>query len=167
MNDEIRARDARSDDTEAIRDLVAAAGLPLEGLGQVDTLLVAELNSTAIGAIALERYGDGERVVFLLRSAVVTPASRGGGIGAALTTAALERVDAEGAPAALLTETADEYFPRFGFVAVERSDLPTELEASPELQGACPHTARALLRAGRHPRLRTVVPPVRTGPRPS
>jgi amino-acid N-acetyltransferase len=48
---------------------------------------------------------------------------------------------------ALLTETADEYFPRFGFTAVERTELPVELEASPELRGgACVTTAGALLR---------------------
>jgi amino-acid N-acetyltransferase len=142
----VRVREAEPVDTVAIRALVRDAGLPLDGLEGAAMVLVAEIDDTAHGAIALERYGDGDRLAFLLRSAVVTPSSRGRGIGTALTAAALQRVDAVAAPVALLTETADEYFSRFGFSVVERADLPTELTASPELRGACPATARAFLR---------------------
>jgi amino-acid N-acetyltransferase len=53
---------------------------------------------------------------------------------------------------ALLTETADGYFERFGFDRVDREQLPSAVSASPELSGACPDTARAYLRTAR-PRL--------------
>jgi hypothetical protein len=56
MSDDIRVRDAKPSYEAAVRDLVAAAGLPLEGLGDVDTLLVAERNATVVGAVALERH---------------------------------------------------------------------------------------------------------------
>jgi amino-acid N-acetyltransferase len=139
-------RDATPADLASVDALIGDAGLPLVGLEAAAVVLVAEIGDTVLGAIALERYGDGDRPVFLLRSAVVAQSSRGQGIGTALTTAALQRADAAGSPVALLTETADEFFPRFGFVLVERTDLPAELEASPELRGACPATARAFLR---------------------
>jgi amino-acid N-acetyltransferase len=145
----VRIREAKSADMAPIGALLRDAGLPLDGLEAASVVLVAEANETVHGAIALERYGDGDRVVFLLRSAVVASESRGGGFGAALTSAALQRVDAEAAPVALLTETAEGYFPRFGFVTVERTELPVELGASPELRGACPATARAFLRPAR------------------
>jgi amino-acid N-acetyltransferase len=54
--------------------------------------------------------------------------------------------DQQQAPVALLTETADGWFPRFGFRPVPREALPAALSASAELRGACPATARALLR---------------------
>jgi amino-acid N-acetyltransferase len=82
----------------------------------------------------------------LLHSAAVEPAWRGRGVGSALTAAALADVDTVGGPVALLTETAAGYFPRFGFTPVERGELPTALAASAELRGACPASARALLR---------------------
>jgi amino-acid N-acetyltransferase len=133
-------------DLVAGHDLVAAAGLPLTGLVDAALVLVAEDAGELIGSIALERHGTGGGTAFLLRSAAVAPAWRGRGVGAALTAAALAHVDAVGAPVALLTETAAGYFPRFGFSAVDRKRLPAALSASAELQGACPASARALLR---------------------
>ncbi|MBV9947898.1 MAG: GNAT family N-acetyltransferase, partial [Myxococcales bacterium] len=41
----------------------------------------------------------------------------------------------------LLTTTADSFFPRFGFQHIAREDVPPELRASRELQGACPASA--------------------------
>jgi amino-acid N-acetyltransferase len=76
----------------------------------------------------------------------VTPAWRGRGVGIALSAAALAHVDAAGSPVALLTETAAGYFPRFGFTPVDRDQLPASLAGSAELRGACPTSARALLR---------------------
>jgi amino-acid N-acetyltransferase len=51
-----------------------------------------------------------------------------------------------GAAVALLTETGANYFPRFGFTAVDRDRVLAALAASVELQGACPASAHALLR---------------------
>jgi amino-acid N-acetyltransferase len=99
-----------------------------------------------MGAVVLEEHGSGPERAFLLRSAVVDPASRGRGIGAALTRAALDLVDGAGAAVGLLTETAADWFPRFGFIPVDRSTLPPALEGSVELRGACPVSAQAMLR---------------------
>ncbi|NYJ05004.1 GNAT family N-acetyltransferase [Petropleomorpha daqingensis] len=142
----VTIRPATQGDLASVRRLIADAALPLDGLDAVAVLLVAESDDAVVGTVALERYVDGAGTVFLLRSAAVTAQHRGWGIGAALTAAALDRVDAERAPVALLTETADGWFPRFGFRPVARDELPEALAASAELRGACPDSARALLR---------------------
>jgi amino-acid N-acetyltransferase len=142
----VTIRPATPEDDPAVRALIAGAGLPLDGLDDAAVLLVADADGTVVGTVALERYPAESGSVFLLRSAAVAPEHRGRGIGAALAAAALERVDAERAPVALLTETADGWFPRFGFRPVPRDELPEALAASAELRGACPDSARALLR---------------------
>lgn len=138
-------REASPADLARVRALVTEAGLPLAGLHTAATVLVADAGGSVVGAVALERHGGGPELAFLLRSAVVDPARRGRGIGAALTRAALAHIDA-GAPVALLTETAADWFRRFGFLPVDRGCLPPALEGSKELCGACPVCAQAMLR---------------------
>jgi amino-acid N-acetyltransferase len=41
----------------------------------------------------------------------------------------------------LLTETAAKFFPRFGFRAVSRADVPESVRASLEFTTACPQGA--------------------------
>jgi len=139
--------EAASADLPAVRALVAAAGLPLDGLADAALVLIATGGGRVVGTVALEAHGAGRDTAFLLRSAAVDPAWRGRGIGAWLTDAALRHIDTIGAPVALLTESAADYFPRFGFVPVDRDRLPSSLAASAELRGACPASAQALLRA--------------------
>lgn len=138
-------RPARADELDDIRALVEAQALDSSGLEQA-SVWVADLDGSLVGAVALERHGEGPTLAFLLRSAAVSPHHRGSGVGQALVTAALAHADEADAPVALLTETADGFFPRFGFSPTEREALPSALQASGQLQGACPATARALLR---------------------
>lgn len=142
----VLVREATPAELATISALVTAAGLPLEGLADAAHVWVADAAGAIVGTVALERHGTGDATAYLLRSAAVDPAWRGRGVGAALTAAALPRVDADLVPVALLTETAATYFPRFGFVAVAREQLPAALGGSAELRGACPVSARALLR---------------------
>jgi amino-acid N-acetyltransferase len=142
----VRVREAAPADLPAVRELVTAAGLPLDGLDGAAHVLVAVDDGRVVGTVALERHDDASGPVFLLRSAAVESACRGRGVGAALVTAALAVVDTARAEVALLTETAADYFPRFGFRPVHRDALPAALTASTELRGACPVSANALLR---------------------
>jgi len=123
----------------------AQSGLPREGLGyQVATTLVARQNGTIVGSAALEVYADGA----LLRSVAVAPEARGSGLGHALTTTAIAMARGFGVPALyLLTTTAERYFPRFGFERIERSAVPSGVQASVEFRSACPETA-AVMRKG-------------------
>jgi amino-acid N-acetyltransferase len=142
-------REATPADLPAVRGLISTAGLPLDGLRDAALVLIAEEGGVAVGTVALERHGSATDTAFLLRSAAVVADRRGAGVGRALTVEALAHVDRAGGPVALLTETAEQYFPRFGFVPVSRDRLPAALAGSAELRGACSDSAQALLRAPR------------------
>jgi amino-acid N-acetyltransferase len=99
---------------------------------------VAEEENDLVGTAGLEVY---ERVG-LLRSVAVKPEIRSKGLGAQLVEAILNLARGKGLEVVyLLTTTADKYFPRFGFETIGRDGLDPRLNASEELQGACPQTA--------------------------
>ena len=139
-------------DEAAVAELVSAAGLPLDGLGEAWLVLLAEMAPTAdarpplVGVVALERYGAHEEAAGLLRSAAVDGRWRGRGVGEALIAAALEAADEQGLPVGLLTESTAGYFPRFGFSPGAWDQLPSALAASEQLRGLCPSSATAMLR---------------------
>lgn len=146
MTASIEIRRAEANELPRVAEFVAAAGLPLAGFLDAGFVLVAELDQAVVGVAALEDHHDDDGRAFLLRSVAVAPEHRGSGIGQALTAAALDEVDRQQAPVALLTETAEHYFPRFGFRPVPREALPTVLTNSEEFRGACAVSAHALLR---------------------
>ena len=123
---------------------LTASALPLSGAREhLDGFLVAEAGGALVGVIGLERYADG----VLLRSACVDDAWRGRGMGEALVRAIVARAEAAGDPAVfLLTETAEGWFPRFGFVRVTREEVPVSVKASVEFTTACPASAVVMRR---------------------
>jgi amino-acid N-acetyltransferase len=138
MND-IIVDAATSLDAAAILSLLERCGLPTTGL--VDHLgetIVARRNGRIIGSAALELYADGA----LLRSVAVDPRERGAGFGHRLTEAAIARAEARGVAALyLLTTTAEQFFPRFGFAKIDRTDVPSTVRDSIEFTSACPASA--------------------------
>ena len=71
---------------------------------------------------------------------------RGTGLGGRLTEAALELSrNLAIAEAYLLTETADLFFPRFGFRPLPRSEVSLGVRRSVEFTSACPASARAMV----------------------
>ena len=137
-------RAATAGDWPAIERLLQDRGLPLEGAREhLDDFLVAQEGPTVVGAIGLERYGANG----LLRSLSVSEAAAGRGIGTSLVEALLHRARLVGIDEVyLLTTTAADYFPRFGFERVAGAALPGALSASQELRGACPASAVAMRR---------------------
>lgn len=138
-------RRARPEDMAAVRALIERCGLDADGLDDA-VVYVSESDGHIVGTVALEQHATGADAAFLLRSAAVEPAVRGQHVGHALVRAALRHVDSLRAPVGLLTETAQDYFPRFGFEPVSRDELPKPLHESSQLRGACPESAHALLR---------------------
>jgi amino-acid N-acetyltransferase len=116
--------------------------LPLEGVAEhFGSFFVVEEDGRIVGAAGLEWYGD----VALLRSVVVGPNERGTGLGALLARRAIDEARGRRARALyLLTTTAADFFPRFGFERIARAEPPSALDASRELQGTCPATAVAM-----------------------
>ena len=125
-------------DLPAVRRLLAAQSLPLDGVDRHLTMVVAKDGDTLLGAAAVELYADGA----LLRSVVVDPDARGRGLGYRLTEAALRVAKERGADTAfLLTTTAEAFFPKLGFERIEREDVPVSVQASVEFKSACPVSA--------------------------
>lgn len=133
---------ALKSDLPAVRRLLETQHLPVDGVDDhLETMLVARISNDVVGAAAVELYADGA----LLRSVVVDPAYQGQGLGCRLTESALQLADRHGVNAVfLLTTTADEFFPRFGFGAVSRSEVPRSVQASVEFQSACPASATVM-----------------------
>ena len=142
-------RTATSGDLTAVRQLLAANSLPVDGVEEnFPGFIVAEEKGAIVGAIGIERYGPAA----LLRSAVVSRELRGTGLGSRLVEEILARASAQGIrDIYLLTTTADEYFPRFGFGRAARVNVPESVKVSREFQGACPDTAVVMKRTVKEP----------------
>jgi amino-acid N-acetyltransferase len=126
---------AHQSDFDAIAALLVSAGLPTDGLREcLSRAVVARENGAIVGCAALESYPNG----VLLRSVAVAAPIRGRGVGQQLTDAALRLARNEGAPAAfLLTNTAAQFFPRFGFDRITRAEVPDDVRQSIEFVSAC------------------------------
>src|SRR5438309_1862897 len=103
---------AAGEDLAVVLDLLGRCNLPQAGLERhLATTLVAREGVRIVGCAALELYGRAA----LLRSVAVEPSSRGLGLGGQLTHAALDLARSRGVKALyLLTQSAGEFFPRFG-----------------------------------------------------
>lgn len=137
-------RPAGSGDLPAVEGLLQGAGLPTVGLASLlGGLVVAEREGRVVGAGALEAAGGD----VLLRSLVTAPDERGRGTGQALIARLLRDAHDRGAGTIwLLTETAAELFPRFGFRRVDRALAPAPLQQLAEFAHACPASATAMAR---------------------
>ncbi len=104
--------------------------------------VVAEEGEALLGVAGVETHGrDG-----VLRSVAVVAGRRGTGLGGELTRRALAGAREGGLRRLyLLTTTAEEYFPRFGFRRIERSAAPPDVQQSVEFREACPASAVAMV----------------------
>src|SRR5690606_36389759 len=130
----------RSKDRAGVEALLAAAGLPLDGLADQfpASYAVAEAGGGLAGAAGVERHGDDG----LLRSVVVSPEWRGCGLGERLVRDRLAWAAAQGLRTVyLLTTTAPAYFSRLGFLAAQRVHVPAAVQASREFASVCPASA--------------------------
>jgi amino-acid N-acetyltransferase len=139
-------RSAAPGDLAAVKHLLATSALPLDGLEEQfgDGYAIAEREGVLIGAEGVEVYGDAG----LLRSAAVDSAWRGHGVGVRLTEDRLAWAASRGLRELwLLTTTAADYFPRFGFDRASREDAPAAMQESREFAEVCPASAVAMRRA--------------------
>ena len=140
----MKIRKATNRDLDAVEGLLSANDLPLDGVKEnLSGFIVAEEGGRVIGTVGLERFGS----VALLRSAVVSEGRRGGGVGRRLVEHILDYAESDGIEELfLLTTTAENYFPRFGFTRTTRSAVPPAVKVSVEFRGACPDTALVMTR---------------------
>jgi amino-acid N-acetyltransferase len=82
----------------------------------------------------------------LLRSIVVAPASRGQGLAKRIMDALIEDARRRRLRSIwMLTTTASDFFPRWGFRPAERMSAPPGIAASAEFASLCPDTAVCLV----------------------
>lgn len=126
---------ASAADVPSIVALLERCQLPTAGWrDHLETTLVAREGGRIVGSIALELYGEAA----LLRSAAVEADHRGYGLGSELTRAVLDLARSRGIRSVyLLTETAGEFFPRFGFRPLTRAEVPDAVRQSVEFTSAC------------------------------
>ncbi|MDH3290736.1 MAG: arsenic resistance N-acetyltransferase ArsN2 [Gemmatimonadota bacterium] len=139
----VTVRAARSDELSEVEELLRQVRLPIEGIDRLAGLvLVAHAGGRVVGSAALELY----HASGLLRSVAVDPSFQGRGIGARLTEATLSLArDRRIRHIYLLTETASEFFPRFGFRVIGRGDVDPAVQQSEEFARLCPDSAVAMV----------------------
>lgn len=139
MEDAFKLRSARSDDLEAVMDLLKGCGLHIEGVEEhIGGYIVAEQENEIIGVCGVETHGS----CGLMRSLAVSRSWRGGSMGRRLVENRTAWARAEGIRTLyLLTIDADGYFDRFGFRRIRRDDVPDEIRGSLEFSTLCPVTA--------------------------
>jgi amino-acid N-acetyltransferase len=139
---DIRPADA-SLDLDAVSQLLAEAKLiPISPDAQFGPqYALATCNGKIIGVAGVEVYGE----YGLLRSVCLDSKYRSLRIGAALVENRLEWAREQGLRSLfLLTSTAAKYWPRFGFVGIERNEAPEAIAQSHEWAAACPAEAPAM-----------------------
>jgi amino-acid N-acetyltransferase len=139
---EIVIRQAAPTDINAVKSLLESASLPTLGVSEhFQHFLVAEASEVIVGAIGLEVYDD----TGLLRSAVVAPASQKSGIGSLLFQKNVDQARNLGVKRILLlTNTAEKYFERKGFVRIDQKSVTGAVTTSVEFSGACPAHAACM-----------------------
>lgn len=133
-------RAANPADVNAVEAALSDSNLPLDGLHDQfgEGYAIAEAEGRVIGVEGIEIHGDDG----LLRSAAVVSDWRGKGVGDALTRNRIEWARHRGLRSLyLLTTTAGDYFPRFGFEHADRGTAPLPIRQSREFAEACPSTA--------------------------
>jgi amino-acid N-acetyltransferase len=138
----MKLRSAEPADFPAIHALLAANGLPTEGVRElIADFVVAEDGLDVIGVAAVERCGE----FGLLRSVAVDDKWRSHGVARRLVDRLIEASRARGLAALyLLTETAEGYFPNFGFETTTREAAPASIRATHEFAHACPASAAVM-----------------------
>ena len=142
-------RPATPADLAGVEGLLARSGLPLDGVRDaLPTFVVAQAGNDMVGVAGLEVCCDNA----LLRSVAVADPWRSHGVGRALVTRVIADAEARGIAALyLLTTTAEDYFPKFGFRPIARDQVPDDIRATAEFTSACPASAVVMCRACNEP----------------
>lgn len=109
--------------------------------------VMAKDESIPVGVAGLESFGS----IGLLRSVAVDPAYQNKGVAAQLIEQVLTTAQAGNLQELyLITTTADQYFTRFGFVAINRELVPDAIQKTRQLSALCPSSAIVMKRSVQH-----------------
>jgi len=122
--------------------LLESVKLPTEDLpASLENFLMMHEGEQLIAVAGIESYGQ----CALLRSVAVSPAFRDQGVAAIIVESVENMAAAKGINAIyLLTETAEDYFKRKGYLQIARAAIPVEVQKSSEFSHVCPQSAIAM-----------------------
>lgn len=124
---------------ELIKELLNSHHLPVNDIGDSNIQFYLVKEEEALKACAGVELFDN---LGLLRSVAVSESLRGTGIGSKLIQYVLRESKASGITSLyLLTETAEPFFGKLGFVKAERDQAPESIKKSREFADLCPASA--------------------------
>ena len=127
-----------------ICDLLFVEKLPTEDLNpELPDFFVAENNGKVVGVIGLEKYNDSA----LLRSMIVESTHRNEGIASRLVNELIQHAIVNDVKSLyLITNTAEPYFAKKGFIKIERDKVAPEVLQSKEFNGLCPASSTIMVK---------------------
>ena len=131
---------AKASDLGLAREWLEAARLPVADLTaeHMDDFLIAAVDGRPVGMIGLEQFEH----IALLRSLVVDPQARSGGVGRQLVTALEQLAESRNVTDMwLLTTDADRYFETLGYSVAGRDAAPEAIQNTVEFSKLCPGDA--------------------------
>jgi amino-acid N-acetyltransferase len=136
-------RAAAAHDQPAVEQLLRAHALPTAGVAELfaqdaSQFIVGDADGAVVAVAGVEECGEHA----LLRSVAVRADWQRRGLGQTLVERAVAQAESRGIQALyLLTLTAEDYFPRFGFARVARDSVPAAVASTVEFTSACPASA--------------------------
>ena len=125
---------AEPGDFRQLHEILIENGLPIAGvdIGKGNYYIASGQN--LLGVIGLEQYGT----AVMLRSLAVTPQARKTGIAAQLIDYALQQLKGTNVTDVyLMTNTAEQYMAKYGFVRIARDKVPNHVLTTSALGDAC------------------------------
>lgn len=140
----IQIRTSKPDETEKIKALLGNNSLPTADLDHATIqFFVAYVDQHLAGVIGLERYGSHG----FLRSFAVEPEFRNRKIGEALFNHLINYCAAEHMHNVhLLTNTAESWFAKHGFIRTDRHSAPADIQSTTEFSQLCPSSSAYMVR---------------------
>ena len=149
MRSELRIEAAKKKDYAAVEVLLRKTDLPPDEIElHMENFLVIRHPDAdrgpelLVGSVGLEIYADSA----LLRSLAVHPDFQGTGLGSRLVDSITEVAKGKGITRLfLLTDTAEDYFKKKGFVIVTRDKVPDDMKQSIEFTTLCTSSPSMML----------------------
>lgn len=123
----------------ALESFLKSLSLPTEDLpADLSGFTLAFDGQIMVGSAGVEPLGT----LGLLRSVAVAASHRSLGVAAQVFQSAIDHARETGIHDIwLITNTADNYFERHGFVRIQRESAPAEIAGTAQFTGLCPSTA--------------------------
>ena len=141
MSRNLKIEEAKNSDYPALAGLLKETNLPPDGIEPhlMNFLIIryseeGAASESLVGSVGLEIYGKSA----LLRSLAVHPDFQRMGLGSRLVKQIIDIAKRKGITRLyLLTDTAEDYFKRKGFVYVTRDKIPSDMKQSVEFTTLC------------------------------